>query len=143
MSSKVVTIQETESKEQRTGIEGPVGFFVAPEAVVGGPGTVAAEDSTVIQEVHLTGMQPGDVHELLDPIFSQATAERQTITGMAAEQQTALTDIAQSLIQSQAATAAAQQKTIEAVKAPAKVEAQSLIAIVVVMVILFLFGGVK
>ena len=123
------TIIQTETTtigvDQPMAIEGDVGLVLGPASAMGGPGTIsAAPGSTVSSRVTLSGMQPGDVRELLEPIFAGAAEEREAFTGIASE-----------LIAGQAAAGRRQSGIIEATKAPEQAQLKSLIPVLIVVVV--------
>lgn len=133
MGSLASTVSTTQ--DLRTAVEGQVGTLVSPEAVVSAPGSASAKAapfSSVQQEVNLTGFGASDVQMLLEPIFNQASQERETLGGLAT-----------SLMTSQAKTTEAQQKMIEAAKTPEYSQTQALIPVLIIGLVLFVLVGGK
>jgi len=128
MSTKIYTLTEQEAYtlDQPIAIsESDVGVLVGPGGAVGGESTIAAAPgSTVTSHVTLTGLQKGDVRELLAPIFAGASEEREALTGIASE-----------LIAGQAAAGRRQSGIIEATKAPEQAQLKSLIPVLIVVVV--------
>ena len=125
MSTYVITDETAIAVDQPMAIEGDVALVLGPASAMGGPGTIsAAPGSEVTSRVTMSGMQPGDVRELLAPIFAGAAQEREALTG-----------IATGLIAGQAAAGRRQSGIIEATKAPEQAQLKTLVPVLIVLVI--------
>jgi 3-dehydroquinate synthetase len=129
MSTKIYAPQTITSQDQRIQTEAPIGTLVAPGAAVGGTAAItAAQGANVTQSI--SGYQPAEVQKLLDSMFSETSAGRQAVEGLAESLSSGLSQQSKTLTEALAATRAPEQSALS-----------SILPLVALAVVLFVVWG--
>lgn len=134
-SKKTYTTQQTvnEAREQNLQIGGSAGTVVAPSAQVteaGGGAVQASNWSNVYQTITSSGAKPAEVQKMLDSVFADATANRESLSGLAESLSVGLSDQGKALTDALAATRAPEQSALA-----------SLVPVLIVGLIVFMVWG--
>ncbi|RPJ29942.1 MAG: hypothetical protein EHM35_13030 [Planctomycetaceae bacterium] len=126
------TVSTTEAREQNVQVGGSAGTLVAPEAQVtaaGGASAKTAPFSNIVQvtSTNTTGVQAADVQVMLDSVFRDSQASRESMAGLGESLSSGIQEQSSALVEALAAT-----------RAPEQTALGSLVPVVIVALVVFL-----